>query len=78
MTYTGLQITASISYDKNWWGALPSLHYDGETVNAGSVTVYATADDTEIYLAYTIYPYTESTVSLGNLSHYLDTPSPVP
>lgn len=77
MTYTGLQITASISYDKNWWGALPSLRYEGSNVNAGSGTVYATADDTEIYLAYTIYPATEYTVSLGNLSQYSDSVSAV-
>ena len=77
MTYTGLQITASISYDKNWWGALPSLRYEGENVNAGSGTVYATADDTEIHLPYTIYPATEYTVSLGNLSQYSDSVSAV-
>ncbi len=76
-TYTGSPITVSISYDKNWWGALPSLHYKGETVNAGSGTVYATSDDTEIYLAYTIYPETEYTVSLGNLSQYSDSVSAV-
>lgn len=76
-TYTGSPITASISYDKNWWGALPSLHYKGETVNAGSGTVYATADDTEIHLPYTIYPAAEYTVSLGNLSQYSDSVSAV-
>lgn len=77
-TYTGSPITASINYDKNWWGALPSLRYDGSNVNAGSVTVYATANDTAvIYTTYTINRATDYTVSLGNLSQYSDSVSAV-
>lgn len=69
-TYTGSPIEANISYTGEWSGAAPSLRYADGNVNAGPVTVYATADDTEIYLAYTINPATSYTVSLGNLSQY--------
>lgn len=78
MIYTGLPITVSISCNPRVWsGALPSLRYEGEIVNAGTVTVYATAADTEIYLAYTINKVKSYTVSLSNLSQYSDSVSAV-
>ena len=69
-TYTGSAIEAKVQYSGDWSGAAPSLRYADGNVNAGPVTVYATADDTEIYLAYTIHKATSYTVSLGNLSQY--------
>lgn len=78
-TYTGSPITASISCNPRVWsGALPSLRYEGSTVNAGPVTVYATVDDTTvIYATYTINRAKNYTVSLGNLSQYSDSVSAV-
>lgn len=69
-TYTGSPIEATVQYSGEWSGTAPSLRYADGNVNAGPVTVYATADDTEIYLAYTIHKATSYTVSLGNLSQY--------
>lgn len=70
-TYTGSAIEATVQCSGDWSGAAPSLRYDGSNVNAGSVTVYATASDTAvIYATYTINRATEYAVSLGNLSQY--------
>ena len=77
-TYIGSPIAASIIRSNNWSGALPSLRYEGSNVNAGSVTVYAIADDTTvIYTTYTINKAENYTVSLGNLSQYSDSVSAV-
>ena len=69
-TYIGSAIEAKVQYSGEWSGTAPSLRYADGNVNAGPVTVYATADDTEIYLTYTIHKATSYTVSLGNLSQY--------